>query len=206
MNWNLAELSKNPKQNNDEKYWKKQKQKTTIINLVISCHFHPCASDRNKLALLDVMLNLGEESWVPCLHPLELLGLEIKKQKTKQSNLNWTFLINRNQMNCFMGNYLRASEHKLWVFLHQMDRCHPAAPTFANGLLIGPQPGWLHRVIIIKNGTITRLYVHYLAVYFSFSDKLRPESMWQWPIAWTVCWLCPFCWLKNLWAKLRALE
>lgn len=38
------------------------------------------------------------------------------------------------------------------------------------------------------------------------SKKERPESMWQWPIAWTVCWLSPFRWLKNLQARLCASE
>lgn len=41
-------------------------------------HFHPRSSDWNELAFLDVMLNLGEESWVPALYPLELLGLDKK--------------------------------------------------------------------------------------------------------------------------------
>lgn len=42
-------------------------------------HFHPCSSNWNELAFLDVVLNLGEESWVPALHPLELLSLDKKK-------------------------------------------------------------------------------------------------------------------------------
>ena len=46
-----------------------------------TCHFHPCASNRNKLAFLDEVLDLGVESRVPALHPLELLGLEIHSDK-----------------------------------------------------------------------------------------------------------------------------
>lgn len=46
-------------------------------------HFHPRSSNWNELAFLDVMLNLGEESWVPALYPLELLGLD-EKVKTEE--------------------------------------------------------------------------------------------------------------------------
>lgn len=38
-------------------------------------HFHPHSPHWDKLAFLDVMLNLGKESWVPALYPLKLLGL-----------------------------------------------------------------------------------------------------------------------------------
>lgn len=38
-------------------------------------HFHPHSPHWDKLAFLDVMLNLGKESWVPALNPLKLLGL-----------------------------------------------------------------------------------------------------------------------------------
>lgn len=33
---------------------------------------------------------------------------------------------------------------------------------------------------------------------------LSPESMWQCPMAWMVCWLSPFFWLKMAAARLRA--
>lgn len=48
-------------------------------------HFHPRSSNWNKLPFLDVMLNLGEKSWVPALHPLELLGLHEKPKRTAQT-------------------------------------------------------------------------------------------------------------------------
>lgn len=39
-------------------------------------HFNPCSANRKKLAFLDILLNLGEEAWVPALNPVELLGLK----------------------------------------------------------------------------------------------------------------------------------
>jgi hypothetical protein len=50
-----------------------------------TCHFHPCASNRNELAFLDKVLDLRVESGVPALHPLELLGLEIHSDKKPRS-------------------------------------------------------------------------------------------------------------------------
>lgn len=43
-------------------------------------HFHPCSSNWNELAFLDIMLYLREKAWVPALNPLELLGLEKQAQ------------------------------------------------------------------------------------------------------------------------------
>lgn len=47
-------------------------------------HFHPCSSNWYEAAFLNVLLNLGEESRVPALYPLELLGLN-RKQRRGQS-------------------------------------------------------------------------------------------------------------------------
>lgn len=46
-------------------------------------HFHPRSSHRNEPPFFDVVLNLGEEPWVPALYPLELLGLDEKQQQVK---------------------------------------------------------------------------------------------------------------------------
>lgn len=47
-----------------------------MIFKVLFYHFYPSSSNWNKLSFLDVILNLGEETRVPALNPLELLGLE----------------------------------------------------------------------------------------------------------------------------------
>lgn len=44
-------------------------------------HFYPRSSYWNKLSFLDIIFNLGEETWVPALNPVELLGLEQGKDK-----------------------------------------------------------------------------------------------------------------------------
>lgn len=46
-------------------------------------HFHPRSSNWNELAFLDIMLHLREESRVPALYPLELLGLDKKANGLK---------------------------------------------------------------------------------------------------------------------------
>lgn len=80
-------------------------------------HFHPCSSNWNELAFLNVMLNLGEESWVPALYPLELLGLDKKQNKLKieAAHICRTF---KAYTKLLEGNHLRASKNKLWVLLH----------------------------------------------------------------------------------------
>lgn len=54
-------------------------------------------------------------------------------------------------------------------------------------------------------------HIHTLKDFLSFlcdreKKVVEPESMWQWPIAWMVCWLSPLCWLKKVWARLCALK
>lgn len=45
-------------------------------------HLHPCASNWNKLSFLHKVLDLGEQPWIPVLHPLKLLCLNEKHKKT----------------------------------------------------------------------------------------------------------------------------
>lgn len=62
----------------------------------------------------------------------------------------------------------------------------------------------LLQINILKH--IHTLKVFLLSLYDKKKEVVEPESMWQWPIAWMVCWLCPLCWLKKVWARLCALR
>lgn len=54
-----------------------------MISRVWFYHFYPRSSHWNKLAFLDIVLNLGEETWIPALHPVKLLGLKQGTGKKK---------------------------------------------------------------------------------------------------------------------------
>ena len=82
-------------------------------------HFHPRSSDWNELSFLDVMLNLGEESRVPALHPLELLGLDDEQKKVKpEVDCLHLWNLYGSYRTVSVGRYLRASKDKVWVLLH----------------------------------------------------------------------------------------
>lgn len=54
-----------------------------MISKIWFYHFYPRSSYWNKLAFLDIVLNLGEEIWIPALHPVKLLGLKQGTGKKK---------------------------------------------------------------------------------------------------------------------------
>lgn len=61
-------------------------------------HFYPRSSHWNKLTFLDIVLNLGEETWIPALHPVKLLGL---KQGTGKKKLRKDIKILRVKISFF---------------------------------------------------------------------------------------------------------
>lgn len=126
-------------------------------------HFYPCSSYWNKLAFLDIELNLGEETWVPALHPVELLGLKQNTGKKAQEG-HWNPRSPPPTPPHTNRIYLGTGENKVWVFLHQADNCHPASPTFTNGLLIWPQPSCRHT----SKGGLIRQKIEYSKILSPF--------------------------------------
>ena len=130
-------------------------------------HLHPGSSDWNELAFLHKMLDLGEETWVPALHPLELLSLHKKYKKKKRLKLKMSAEVSKTFNSSYKAtivwNYLRASKHKVRVRLHQTDHSHPASAHIC---------GWsLHRAtarLRMKVIILCCFLLYYMFSFFSF--------------------------------------